>query len=300
MSIAESMTIAALVAAADSGAADDLVEGRISTTEWLVAVAILVGGLVAGGVVRRIVRRIFLRGARSAIVPVDVTATSLLARLAQVGISVFAFVYALFVLGVQVGPLLGAIGIGGVALAFAMQDTLENFISGLILQLRRPFVIGDQVQVAGQEGSVIDIGFRYVRLHRFDGTVALIPARMVLQDVVVNLTAEATRRTTLSFGIAAGSDTERARDVVRTALQGAPSVLEDPAPTVLLSGISALGTDLLVHYWHDPQRSNALRATDEVLERVHRALAEAGIEVAMPTPPPAGQATRPAPPPATR
>lgn len=290
----EPLTFPLLLAASDSGAADDLVEGRITTPEWLAALAIVAAGLILGGIVRRIVRRIFLRGARSAIVPVDVTATSLLARLAQVAITLFALVYALFVLGVQVAPLFGAIGIGGVAVAFAMQDTLENFISGLILQLRRPFVIGDQVQVAGQEGSVIDIGFRYVRLHRFDGTVALVPARMVLQDVVINLTAESTRRTTLAFGIAPGVAPERARDVVLEGLRGAPSVLADPAPDVLLSGMSALGTELLVRYWHDPQRSNALRATDEVLERVHRALTDAGIEVALPAP--ASQQQRPSPP----
>lgn len=291
----ELLTASTLVGASDSGVADDLVEGRITTPEWLAALGIVLAGLVLGAVVRRIVRRIFLRGARSAIVPVDVTATSLLARLAQVGVTVFAIVYALFVLGVQVAPLFGAIGIGGVAIAFAMQDTLENFISGLILQLRRPFVIGDQVQVAGQEGAVIDIGFRYVRLHRFDGTVALIPARMVLQDVVINLTAESTRRTTLAFGIAPGVAPDRARDVVLEGLRGAPSVLPDPAPDVLLSGMSALGTELLVRYWHDPQRSNALRATDEVLERVHRALADAGIEVAMPAVNAAPQPPRPAP-----
>lgn len=274
--------LAAAILAASESAADDLVEGTITTDEWLVALAILVVGFVLGGIVRRIVRRVFLRGSKSDLVPVDETATSLVARLVQIAVIAIALVYALLSLGVQVGPLFGALGIGGIALAFAMQDTLENFVSGLVLQLRRPFLIGDQVEIGTQAGSVVDIGFRYVRIRRFDGTVALIPAKMVLQDVVVNNTAETRRRTTLNVGVAYGTDLAEAREVLLAAMATAPSVVADPEPEVLLSTFGASSIDLLVRYWHDPRRSDGLRATDEVVERVHRSLAEAGIEIPFP------------------
>lgn len=274
--------LSAAIFAASESAAEDFVEGTITTDEWLVAIAILVAGFLISGVVRRIVRRVFLRGSRSELVPVDETATSLVARLVQIAVVLFAVIYALLSLGVQVGPLFGALGIGGIALAFAMQDTLENFVSGLVLQLRRPFLIGDQVEIGEQAGAVVDIGFRYVRIRRFDGTMALIPAKMVLQDVVVNNTAETRRRTTLPVGIAYGSDLAQAREVILGAMASAPSVVSDPEPEVLLSTFGASSVDLLVRFWHDPRRSDGLRATDEVVERLHRALAEAGIEIPFP------------------
>lgn len=278
MSIASG--IGTLTAASDS--VDDFVTGNITTAEWFVALGILIGGFVLGSIVRRIVRRVFLRGSKSDLVPVDETATSLVARLVQIAVITFAVIYALFYLGVQVGPLFGALGIGGIALAFAMQDTLENFVSGLVLQLRRPFVIGDQVEIGQQLGSVADIGFRYVQLHRFDGTVALIPAKMVLQEVVVNNTAETRRRTTLPLGLAYGTDLAKAREVILAAVNDAPSVVAEPAADVLVSTFGASSVDLLVRYWHDPQRSDGLRATDEVVDRLHRALADAGIEIPFP------------------
>lgn len=268
--------------AATDSAADDLVQGTITSQEWLIALAIVVGGFIAGGILRRIVRRIFLRGSASELVPVDETATSLLARVVQITVITVAIIYALLTLGVRVGPLFGALGIGGIAIAFAMQDTLENFIGGLVLQLRRPFLIGDQVEIGMQAGSVLDIGFRYVRIRRFDGTVALIPAKMVLQDVVVNNTAETRRRTTLNLGIAYDADLARARDIILTAVAAAPSVVAEPAPDVVLSNFGPSSVDLMVRYWHDPHRSDGIRATDEVVERLHRALADAGIEIPFP------------------
>lgn len=269
--------------AASTPTVDDLVTGTITGREWLIALAILVGGFIVAGIARRVVRRVFRRGSPAELVAVDETAASLLARVVQILLITIALVYALLTLGVQVGPLFGALGIGGIALAFALQDTLENFIGGLVLQLRRPFLIGDQIEVAAQAGAVLDIGFRYVRLRRFDGTVALIPARMVLQDVVVNNTAEPRRRTSLNVAVARDTDLTRAREAIIAAVSAAPSVVDDPAPDVMVTALGPWSIDLTVRYWHNTQRSDGVRATDEVGERLQRALADAGIKV--PTPP---------------
>jgi small conductance mechanosensitive channel len=105
---------------------------------------------------------------------------------------------------------------------------------------------------------------------------------MVLQDVVVNNTAETRRRTTMNLGIAYDADLAQAREVILAAVVAAPSVVADPAPEVLLSTFGPSSIDLMVRYWHDPQRSDGIRATDEVVERVHRALGAAGIEIPFP------------------
>lgn len=259
-------------------AAADLLEGDVTTTEWLTALAIFIGGLVAAAILRRVVLRVLRRGAASSVVPVDETAASLVARIAQAVLASFTTVYALYALGVQVGPLLAALGIGGVAIAFAMRDTLENLIAGLVLQLRRPFVIGDSVTLGSSEGTVVDIGFRYVQLSRPDGTVALLPARRVLDDVVVNHSGGHPRRTALRIALAPGTDVTAARAAVQDAVAAAPSVLPTPAPAVLLAGSDTGAVELLVRVWHDPASSTGDATTDEVLELVHAALSSADAQ----------------------
>src|SRR5918911_169522 len=96
--------------------------------------------------------------------------------------------YSLSVLGVRLGPLVGALGIGGVALAFAAQTILANFLGSIILQLRRPFRRGDQIATAGCEGTVEDVNFRTVVLRTFDGERVLVPCSQVLSNPITNHT----------------------------------------------------------------------------------------------------------------
>jgi small-conductance mechanosensitive channel len=266
MSIADAVLVAA---------AADIVDGSITTQEWLVSLGVLVAGLVAGSIARRVVRRLLRRGTRSDLVPVDETAASLVARLVQLGVVTFAALYALLLLGVQVGPLFAALGIGGIAIAFALRDTLENLIAGLILQLRRPFVIGDSVRIGiANEGTVLDVGFRYVQLGRLDGSVALIPARRVLDDVVVNTSTGAPLRRSVEVLVPSAIDATAARDALLAAITGAPEVLDVPAPDVLATAIEAEGTRLQVRAWHDPTGGVPAPAIDdELLRRAHAALA---------------------------
>ena len=93
----------------------------------------------------------------------------LLGRFLSVVIVALGAVYALDILGIRVGPLLGAPGVGGIALAFAAQDILQNFIAGILLQVRHPFRIGDQISSGDDEGVVGDVNLRTVELTTYDG-----------------------------------------------------------------------------------------------------------------------------------
>src|SRR6185312_9609454 len=92
------------------------------------------------------------------------TIVKLLERVLTYAVALFGVLYALGALHIQVGPLLGALGIGGIALAFALQDTLQNLVAGIILQARRPFRRGDQVRLDSYEGVVEDVDLRNVAL----------------------------------------------------------------------------------------------------------------------------------------
>src|SRR5205085_10486416 len=108
------------------------------------------------------------------------------ARVMVVGAAVF---YALSLLGIQLGPLIGAAGIGGIAVALAAQSMLADLIASILLQTRRPFRRGDQIVTNDQDGRVEDINFRTVVLRNYDGQRVFLPASKVLNEPIVNYTA---------------------------------------------------------------------------------------------------------------
>ncbi|MDP9020522.1 MAG: mechanosensitive ion channel family protein, partial [Actinomycetota bacterium] len=158
-----------LAAAADAD--DELVEALegVTTGDWLRAGAILVVALVASRLVKRLTASYVERGDGARL------AAQLVGRVVGALVVVGGFVYALQVLGVRLGPVLGALGIGGLALAFAAQTILENLFASVLLQSRRPFRRGDQIATNEIEGTVEDVNFRTVVLRTYAGERVLVP-----------------------------------------------------------------------------------------------------------------------------
>lgn len=122
---------------------------------------------------------------------------------------VVGFFYALNVVGVELRPLIGLLGVFGLAVALAVQDIFANFIAGIILLIRRPFRPGDEVQVGYYEGLVEDINLRVSRVRQVDGVAVLVQNSAVLANAIVNYTQRPQRRTTLAVGVAYASDLPR-------------------------------------------------------------------------------------------
>jgi small-conductance mechanosensitive channel len=195
-------------------------------------------------------------------------------------IVVAGLVYSLVALRVQIGPLLGALGIGGIALAFALQDTLQNFVAGVLLQARRPIRRGDQVLLDNKfEGVVEDIDLRNVAVRTFDGLDVFIPNKTVLENPIVNYTRTPLRRTTLEVGVAYGIDLGEAQRLLVDAMTRTIGVKQLPAPAAWVRefGDSSVGFTLL--FWHS---SDPWRARSDVAMSVKMALDEATISMPFP------------------
>jgi small-conductance mechanosensitive channel len=259
-----------------------LLANEVTGDEIATAAIIGIATIVTGYVARRLVRKALLRKVVASDLPVDEGAANLAARLTQIAVIVVGTIYALLALDVQIGPLLGTIGLGGLAIAFVLKDVLENFVAGLILQLRRPFTIGSEIVIDNWNGIVSDVGFRYVTIRQFDGTEVLIPARYVLQGVIVNNTAGSARRTTLEVMVAYGTDLAAARTVLVQATANSAGVLPEPAPEALAMSFLPSGVRFDLRYWHDPRRNLALAVHDHVVANVWSALSEAGMQIPFP------------------
>lgn len=249
---------------------------RLSPMDWLIAGAIIVGGVILARIVSALVRRVLSR------TPTSEHASRLVARFSAYAIVVFAFIYALNSVNVPVAPLLGALGLVGIALAFAFQDMLENFIAGLGMQLRRPMRPGDEVMTNEYEGVVRDITLRTVQMTTFDGETVYLPNAMVWKNPILNATDRPTRRTMLTVGVAYGTDLDRAKSVLEAATAAVDGVLEGPQATARVLQFGESSIDFAVHFWHRPQMAQVWQVRDEVARSIKRHLDAAGIEIPFP------------------
>ncbi|NHA69309.1 mechanosensitive ion channel family protein [Phycicoccus flavus] len=254
----------------------DLDATTLLGSEWVVATAILVLSVVAALAVRVGLPRALDHGEPGRVLGRQ------LGRILSVVVVVVGLVWALGEVGVAVAPALGALGLTGVAVAFAAQDILQNFIAGIIIQIRRPFRVGDQVTLMEYDGTVRDVDMRAVRLHTFDGLDVVLPAREVLATAIVNHTRTPTRRTTLEIGVRYDTDLEHARAVVLRAATAVDGVLAEPATAVWVREFADSAIVLELMYWHASDIATLRRVRSDVAVAVKRALDAADVEIPFP------------------
>jgi small-conductance mechanosensitive channel len=262
----------ALVAASTTSN-DAVIDHSLTVFDWVTAGAIFVVGIVFGRVLKGLLARtIKRRDSEHAIA--DVVGR-------MVGFVVFAggFVYALAVLGVRLGPLVGALGIGGLAIALAAQTILTNFLASIILQVRRPFRRGDQISTGDSEGVVEDVDFRSVALRTFDGHRVLVPCAQVVNNPIVNYTTLGRRRTTLDVGISYDADPQEVCDLLKPVVADVPGVLERPGAEVWVMSFGDSAVNLVIRFWHAPDRATQFRVRSAVAVAVKRALNGAGVDI---------------------
>jgi small-conductance mechanosensitive channel len=258
----------------------DLTEALDGLTagDWIQAALILAAAIVLSRLIAFVVTRLVKGDERAA--------ARLIGRAVGVAVVIGGFVYALNALDVRIGPLLGALGIGGLALAFAAQSILENFFSSILIQARRPFRIGDQVVVGegaeGVEGEVEDINFRVVLIKTFDGERVYVPASRVIQNPITNVTTRGPWRTALQVGVAYGSDLPAVQQVLLEAAWSVDGVVSTPPPTAWFEAFGESSLDFTVHFWHAPKMAVRWQVRSEVGMAVMAGLDAAGITIPFP------------------
>ena len=175
----------------------------------------------------------------------------------------------------------GALAIG---IGFGAQTLISNFISGLILLFDRTIRLNDVVEVDGQRGRVTAINIRSSRIRRFDGIEVLVPNSHFLQQNVVNLTlSDQFTRYEVTVGVAYGTPTRTAEEVITRAVVAQPEVRTDPPPFVVFEDFAESSLNFRAYFWVDitPEiNSNIVRS--EIRHRIGEYLAQAGIGIPFP------------------
>lgn len=253
-----------------------LIEGDVASAEILTAVIVFVATIALAVLVRRLLVRALDRGDS------DRHVGRLTGRFLSLILVALGTVYALGIVGVRIGPLLGALGVGGIALAFAAQDILQNFVAGVLLQVRRPFRVGDQIGSGDFEGTVEDVNLRTVEITSYDGLTVYLPNAEVLKSPIVNFTRTPLSRTSLTVGVAYDTDLGRAQQVLQAACRAAEGVQEPPAPEVWVEEFAESSINVAVRYWHAADIASRWRVRSAVAMSIKDALDTAGIAIPFP------------------
>ena len=156
---------------------------------------------------------------------------------------------ALAALEVSMGPLLAMVGAAGFIVAFAMQDSLSNFSSGLMILFFRPFDIGDSVDAGGVSGVVESMNLVATTIKTFDNKKMIVPNNKIMGDVITNATDVDERRVDLVFGIGYDDDIAQTIALLEEIVSQHPKVLSDPAPNIRLHELADSSVNFIVRPW---------------------------------------------------
>lgn len=175
--------------------------------------------------------------------------------------------------------LLAGLGVGSVAIGFAFKDILQNWLAGLLLLVRQPFQVGDQIIVNGYEGTVEWIETRATIITTYDRRRVIIPNADVYSNAVTVNTAHEFRRSQYDVGIGYGDDIHRAREVILEALARTPGIEAEPKSEVLVWDLAASWVTLRVRWWTNSTRIDVVHAQASALEEIKSALDAAKIDM---------------------
>lgn len=208
-----------------------------------------------------------------------------LGRLSQWGLRFLGLLVAVTVMFPSVKPvdLLGLLGIGSVAIGFAFKDILQNFLAGILILLRQPFRIGDQIVFKSFEGTVEGIETRTTVIKTYDGRRVFVPNGEIFTNAVTVNTAYGFRRSEYDVGVGYGDDVQRASRVILDALRGVGGVRDDPPPEALAMELAGSTVNIRARWWTDARQHEVLRVRHEVIAAIKEHLGKAGIDLPFPT-----------------
>ena len=206
----------------------------------------------------------------------------LIRRLTRASVMIVLFAVAMSLMGVSVAWFTVVLAAVLLVAVLMLRPLLENFSAGLLLEVRSPFVVDDEIETNGHEGTVEAVSGRTTVLRTTDGRRINIPSTDVLSNSITVYTAFDKRRSSMTLGIAYDSDFDAVDKELVAALSSAEGVLDDPPPSVRGTGFGSGTYELELRWWHHPGLGDESEVLDRVVRNVKKRLDAA--DIAMPSP----------------
>jgi len=211
----------------------------------------------------------------------DSSIRDMLGSLIKWAIMGFGLVIAFNQIGIQITALLTGVSIIGLAIGFAAQESLANFIAGIVIFWDKPFRIGDWIEIDGNFGQILRITFRSTRMLNGDGEVIVMPNTYMLANRLSNHSTNPINRVRIPMGIAYKESIDAARKVMLGLVANDPRICKEPAPAVVVVECAASSVNLELRFWIMDESIEKVIAF-EYTERIKNALDAAGIQIPFP------------------
>ncbi|WP_233903308.1 mechanosensitive ion channel family protein [Stieleria maiorica] len=193
---------------------------------------------------------------------------------------VIGFAVALTALEIDITPIVAAIGATGLVVGLALQGTLSNFASGLMILINRPFDVGNVVTAGGITGTVDKMNLISTTFRTFDNQTIHVPNNSIWNNVITNITANENRRVDMEFGIGYGDDFEKAEQIILEVVKSHDLVLDDPAPVVVTHALADSSVNIVCRPW--AKTSDWWQVKTDITRAVKQRFDEAGISIPFP------------------
>ena len=210
----------------------------------------------------------------------DETLSIFFGRLTKYIILMAGVVSCLSIWGIQTASFAAMLAGAGLAIGMALQGTLGNFASGVMLLIFRPFTVGDVIKVGGTSGKVCEIALFNIVLDTADNRRIIVPNGSVFGGEIENITYHSTRRVSVSVGSDYGADIDKTREILLKAASGVKPILNDPTPAVVLTELGDSSINWSVRVW--VKTEDFWDVQDKLTRDVKYALDNAAIGIPFP------------------
>ncbi len=209
----------------------------------LAAAAVLVIGRIIAMLIKKMIVKMMQNSKQ------DETLVSFVSSLVYVAMMAFVVIAALGKLGIQTASFVAIIGAAGLAIGLALQGSLANFASGVLMIIFKPFKVGDYIEGAGTAGVVEEIQIFTTMLATPDNKEVIIPNAQMTGGNIINYSSKGTRRIDMTAGIGYGDDIDKARKVLEEILAAEDRILKDPEPTIAVAELADSSVNFVVRPW---------------------------------------------------
>jgi len=202
-------------------------------------------------------------------------------RIVKILLLIFVVAFAIGFLGIDAfAGILSLSVVSGFVLGFALQDTLGNLAAGFMIAITKPFKKGDYVEIAGDAGSINNVGISITTMTTVDNKKIIIPNSKVYGNPMINYTANSTRMIDMRVGIGYGDNMGKAMNVAMDVITKHKKVLKDPAPNVAIANLGDSSVDILVRPW--VKTSDYWSAKWEITQQIKEAFDKNNISIPFP------------------
>ena len=202
-------------------------------------------------VVGRIFVRLLTRGMRKVMEQQDVdkTLVSFVSNLVGMVLLIFVIIAAVNALGVQTTSFIAILGAAGLAIGLALQGSLSNFASGVLIVLFRPYKVGDWIEAAGISGSVEEVQILTTVLKTGDNKQVIVPNGQIMDSIITNYSANDRRRVDMTVGVSYDDNLDKVRKTLEELVSADDRILDDPACTIAVSELADSSVNFVLRPW---------------------------------------------------